>query len=357
MWMAAAVVAVLALGWWVAVYGVSSPAKPVATGPATGNGTPPPAHCTVNADVDSVPSPTPGDVVCLSGTLNDRLTLTTGGTPDKPIVYSGDGKATVQGIDVTASNVVVQGFTSAEAHSMGAKLLGNNIVFQNNTITHPVNAGDDTDGVRFFGDHIKLLHNWISDVSDGSECTKDGCGDGPHPDCIQTFYSQEYPTSSDVLIDGNHCEKVAAQCVIAEGPNLPEDGIQGPDESANWTISNNYCDDGAAQAMMIRDVKNVSIVDNDFEGTNNKAIALADASTGARVDGNKVNPRIHKLITFDDALEATGYSGPQPDASDTSGSDSHDGNSDHGGSDDHGDSDHGDSDSHHGHHSHSDSDN
>jgi hypothetical protein len=337
-WVVAGVVVVLAFGFWVAVFGLASPRKPV----ATGNGAPPSAACTVHADVGQLPLVEPGDVVCLSGTLDSRLVISTGGTPVRPITYSGDGVTTVRGIDVTASNVVVQGFTAAEAHSMGAKLQGNNIVFQNNTITHPVNAGDDTDGIRFFGDHIKMLHNWISDVSDGSHCSKDGCGDGPHPDCFQTFYSSEYPTSSDITIDGNHCEKVAAQCLIAEGPNLPEQGIHGPGESANWTVSNNYCEDDAAQAMMIRDIKNVSIINNDFEGKNNKAIALADASTGAHVDGNKLGKHVPKLITFDDNTVSTGYVGPKPDTSgdSDSGSNSDSDSSDSSDSDSGGDSDH-----------------
>ena len=76
---------------------------------------------------------------------------------------------------------------------MGARLQGDNITFQDNTITHPVFGGDDTDGMRFFGDDITILHNTISDVSDGSDCNDDGCGDGPHPDCMQTFYSDQLP--------------------------------------------------------------------------------------------------------------------------------------------------------------------
>jgi hypothetical protein len=209
--------------------------------------------------------------------------------------------------------VVVEGFISVDGHSQGAKIQGSNIVFQSNVIRHPVNAGDDTDGIRFFGDDIKLLYNQISDVYDGSHCTKNGCGAGPHPDCFQTFYSHQYPTSSDIVINGNRCQNVAAQCLMAEGPQLPSEGINGPGESTTWMFSNNYCDDGAAQALMIKDIKNVSIINNDFEGTNDKAIALAAGSTGATVIGNKLNPRIHKLITFDDDTVANGYRGPLPD--------------------------------------------
>ena len=234
------------------------------------------------------------------------------GTPNQPVVYAADGTATVAGIDVDASNVVVQGFTSDHADAMGAKLLGDNIVFQDNLITHPVNSGDDTDGIRFFGDHIKIVHNTIRDISDGSHCTNDGCGDGPHPDCLQTWYSNNYPTSSDIVIDGNRCEKAAAQCLMAEGPVLPQEGVNGPGQSGNWLFHNNYCDDGANQAVMLKNIKNVTITDNNFDGTNHKAIALADGSTGAHVSGNRVNPRIGKLITFDDGDEAAGYTGPEP---------------------------------------------
>jgi hypothetical protein len=65
-------------------------------------------------------------------------------------------------------------------------------------------------------------------VSDGSDCNQDGCGDGPHPDCLQTFYSNQYPTSSRVTIEGNSCQDIAAQCLIAEGPVLPGEGVNGP---------------------------------------------------------------------------------------------------------------------------------
>ena len=115
------------------------------------------------------------------------------------------------------------------------------------------------------------------------------------------------------MIDGNRCEKAAAQCLMAEGPVLPGEGVNGPGQSSNWLFHNNYCDDGANQAVMLKNIKNVTITDNNFDGTNHKAIALADASTGTHVSGNRVNPRIGKLITFDDGDESAGYSGPEPD--------------------------------------------
>ena len=165
--------------------------------------------------------------MCLSGTSDRPLTITEGGTVDSPVIYSGGGTATVRGIRVEASNVIVQGFISRDAAAMGAKLVGDNIVFLDNLIVHPIYTGDDTDGIRFFGDHIKIVQNTIAEISEGSNCTNDGCGDGPHPDCLQTWYSDNYPTSSDLVIEGNRCEKAAAQCLMAEGPMLPDEGVSG----------------------------------------------------------------------------------------------------------------------------------
>jgi Right handed beta helix region len=275
---------------------------------------PPDVKCTVTADVGSVPTVRAGDVVCLTGNLDSsRLAITTGGSPGSPIVYTGGGASTVQGIDVTTDNVVVEGFTSRDGASNGAKLLGNNIVFQDNTINHPVYAGDDTDGIRFYGSGVAIIHNTIKHVYNGSHCDANGCGNSPHPDCMQTFYSHQYPTSSNITIEGNYCTDIAAQCLIAEGSVVPAENVNGPGESADWIFFDNYCDDGAAQAVQLKDIKNATIVGNDFEGSNNKAIALSDASTGAHVGGNKLNSQIGKLITFDDGLEAPGYLGPQPD--------------------------------------------
>jgi hypothetical protein len=284
-------------------------------GPASDSGVRPlgAVNCTVSADVGSVPDVEPGDVVCLTGNLSDRLEIKQGGTAAAPIVYSGGGAATTNGIDITADNVVVEGFTSTDAKSMGAWLSGNNITFQDNKIQHPVNAGDDTDGLRFFGDGIKILHNTITDINDGADCNEDGCGDGPHPDCMQTYYSESNPTSSDITIEGNHCDNAASQCLIGEGPLLPGEGVNGPGQSIGWTFYDNYCQAGAVQSVQFKDIKNVTIVDNSFEGSNNKAIALSDASTGAHVGGNKLAKRIGKLITFDDGNESPGYIGPTPD--------------------------------------------
>ena len=57
--------------------------------------------------------------------------------------------------------------------------------------------------------------------------------------------------SRRVTIEGNSCEDIAAQCLIAEGPVLPGEGVNGPGRSADWIFFDNYCDAGAAQAVQL----------------------------------------------------------------------------------------------------------
>jgi hypothetical protein len=269
--------------------------------------------CSSTSDVTDIPSASPGDVVCLKGESDGRVTISHGGTPNAPVTYNGGGETEVQGIDVVADDVIVEGFVSKDASNMGARLQGNRITFRDNTIDHPVNGGDDTDGMRFFGNDITIDHNTIEDVSDGSHCDDNGCGDGPHPDCMQTYYSDQYPTSSNVTIESNRCTGIAAQCLIGEGPQLPAEGVNGPGQSANWIYYDNYCESSAAQAVQLKDIENATIASNQFAGRNNKAIALSDGSTGTHVGGNVLGPKIPKLITFDDPTVAAGYVGPTPD--------------------------------------------
>ena len=89
--------------------------------------------------------------------------------------------------------------------------------------------------------------------------------------------------------------------------------MNGPGASTGWTFYDNYCETGAAQAVQFKNVTDVTIADNFFDGKNNKAIALSDGSVGAHVGGNKLGPDTPKLITFDDDTVAAGYLGPKPD--------------------------------------------
>ncbi|MGH3426439.1 MAG: hypothetical protein ACRDQZ_02505, partial [Mycobacteriales bacterium] len=144
--------------------------------------------------------------------VNDSgmLEIKQGGTPQSPVIYSGNGQTPVGGIRVEADYVVVQGFKLDNPPAPGIVALGNNITLQDNTINHPV--GDDFDGIRFFGNGIKILHNTISNTTNT---------DGHHADCMQTFTNGK-PSTSNLLIASNKCLDIANQCLMAEGPGDPE---------------------------------------------------------------------------------------------------------------------------------------
>ena len=99
--------------------------------PPGGSGAPSVAtECRGSAD-----DPQPGDMICYSGELDDRLEITRGGTPEAPIIYAGGGSTTVPGIRVEADHVVVQGFISDGADSTGIWASGEGVTIQDNVIT------------------------------------------------------------------------------------------------------------------------------------------------------------------------------------------------------------------------------
>jgi hypothetical protein len=245
--------------------------------------------------------PAPGDVVCFSGQLDEPLKIDTGGTPEAPITYRGNG-AVVPGIQVRADNVVVEGFVSRGADSTGIWVQGENITVQNNEITQVRYVGEDLDAMRFFGDGAKILNNWVHDLEGTSEI-----GDS-HIDCVQSFATSG-PGSSNVLIQGNRCEGIRAQCLMAEGPNV-EDG-SGEGVSENWVFDGNYCDSHAdAQSVSVQDIQHVTISNNDMVGTGNKAFALGQGSTDVTIKDNKIGPGYGREVGFDDDSVEEGYQGP-----------------------------------------------
>lgn len=242
----------------------------------------------------------PGSHICLSGDVSStRLTVERGGEPGRPIAISGGGNTIVKGISVEASDVVVDGFQALNATAPGMSLTGDRITASNNLIREP--TGGDHDGVRFFGNHIQILHNTITDVSAG--------GTGAHADCMQTFTSGR-PSSEHVVISGNSCENIDNICLMAEGPGDKGDGGGGDGTSANWMISNNYCEFGAAQGLMIEAVQNVTITNNEFVGQADKAIGLDIGATGAKVAANKLVGIKAAVGMSEDSRE--GYQGPEP---------------------------------------------
>lgn len=243
--------------------------------------------------------------ICVTGSLaNTRLSVTTGGTsPDMPVMVIGNGHTPVKGVTVKADNVLVTGFQVIGAKAPGIEITGNNIGVFNNTVKHP--TGGDYDGLRFFGSHLSIVNNTITDISPN--------GSGAHADCMQTFTSGGGPPSNNVLISGNRCDNIDNQCLMAEGPGDIGDGGDSKDTgrtSANWMYTDNSCTFNASQVLMIEAIQNVKIKNNAFTGKADKAIGLDIKSTGASVAANKLIGI--KAAVGMSADSKPGYQGPQP---------------------------------------------
>jgi Right handed beta helix region len=261
--------------------------------------------CRGNAD-----APKAGDVICFTGNLDAPLKISTGGTDGAPIVYSGNGSTRVPGITAEADNVVIQGFVSDGADSTGIYASGRNVTIQDNTVTNVKHTDDDLDAIRFFGDGAKVLHNFVHDLEGTSDIG------GSHVDCMQN-YATSRPGSSHVTIQGNRCEGIRAQCLMAEGPNADTasgKGGGGEGESRDWLFDGNFCDAHAeAQSVAIQDIQNVTITNNTMAGQGHKAFALGQNSTGAVVKGNKIGDGYGREVGFDDESVSKGYQGPAPE--------------------------------------------
>lgn len=260
----------------------------------------------VNPKCDgSLDNPHPGDVICL-GDMEQPLDITVGGTPTAPVTYSGTGTTRVPGIHAEADNIVIQGFVSDGAKDTGIWVSGENVTVQDNTITQVKYNDNDLDAMRFFGDGAKILHNTVHDLEGSSDIGES------HVDCIQTFATSR-PGSQNVVIQGNRCEGIRAQCLMAEGPNV--EGGSGDGVSRNWVFEGNYCDAHAdAQSVSVQDIQNVRISRNDMVGKANKAFALGQNSTGVVVtDDNKIGPGYKRAVGFDDPSVRAGYQGPPPE--------------------------------------------
>ncbi|MBB4685076.1 right-handed parallel beta-helix repeat-containing protein [Amycolatopsis jiangsuensis] len=233
---------------------------------------------------------------------SDRLRITEGGTPDQPRTYSGNGEQ-VGGIDVEADNVVVDGYTMDRPEAPGIEIHGSNVTVQNITVKAP--QGGDGDGIRFFGDHIRILHNTISDTDNST---------GAHADCMQTFATDDEDiASTNVDIENNRCERVDNMCLMAEGPDSEAGDGSGEGVSENWTFRGNYCETReASQAVMIDDVQKLTVAGNTWAAGPDHAIGLQNHSTDAHVQDNNLDPSIDCEVGIDESSR-DGYQGPEPE--------------------------------------------
>ena len=255
------------------------------------------------------------------GDLTDAdLALTKSGTPESPIKLIADG-APVDNIHVTANHVVVKGFTVAggdgielegtgitaqhntihdtrrggiactpctdstiasntvqHVSTVGIYISGQRITVSGNTVSETVAEDDgDADGMRFFGTGHRITGNTIRDIS------ARGYRAPPHPDCFQTF--DHSPPTYDIVISGNTCQNVDAQCLIATDDQPGSTGA--PNGVPSITFVDNTCTPNGAQAINLRRWPNVEIRHNKFAGPNlNRAILIIDGSTGCTVIDN-----------------------------------------------------------------------
>ncbi|GAA4523417.1 right-handed parallel beta-helix repeat-containing protein [Amycolatopsis samaneae] len=244
----------------------------------------------------------PGDVVCVDAAQSgQRLRITKGGTPDRPVTYTGDGRW-VRGIDVRADNVVVTGFALDRPSAPGIDARGVNVTIRDNTITAP--QGGDGDGLRFFGDGAKILGNRISHTDNST---------GAHADCMQTFATDDdHVASRHVLIAGNRCEHIDNMCLMAEGPHSEAGDGSGKGVSEYWMFFGNYCETLiGSQAVMIDDVQHLSIVGNVWAAGPDHAIGMQNHSTDGFVWANLLDPAIPCEVGMDESSRK-GYHGPPP---------------------------------------------
>jgi Right handed beta helix region len=303
----------------------SPPSGP--TSSAGPNRAAPPACARTVSQADEVrpalDAASPGTTLCFTGSdlSGTDVTVARSGAANAPITLRSDGAA-VRSIHVTADHVVLDGFTVAGGDGIflkGADLairhstvhdtqMGGitcercqSSVIESNTVQHVDTVGiwidgqqievshntvsgtlardnGDADGMRFFGNGHRITDNTITDIS------ASGYANPPHPDCFQT-YDNDSPPTFNVLIAGNTCRNVDAQCLIATGDQHANSGA--PTGGPSITFVDNSCANNGAQAVNLRRWPNVEIRDNRFSGRNvARGIIINDGSTGCVVIGN-----------------------------------------------------------------------
>ncbi len=274
---------------------------------------------TPQAIEDAVADAAPGDVVCIRPGVYDSGAdeIRTSGKPDAPIEVRAVGRVVLRNVRIDAKHIRFVGFEIApppgemagDELTPGISLRGTGLVvsrnfvhdtagdgiacvqrspscveavISRNTVRRPDGTGivvlgrddrvvrndisesvriraSDADGIRFFGSGHVIRSNRVHDISD------DGyAADAPHTDCFQTFDNGKPPTS-DVLIDGNICDNVDHQCLIATAERSAELGVIGRSHSLQFT--NNVCRNLGAQGVLVEQFPDVLVAFNAFADT------------------------------------------------------------------------------------------
>jgi hypothetical protein len=169
----------------------------------------------------------------------------------------------------------IESNTMTHTATTGITIAGARITVRGNTIrdSMPVEGGD-ADGMRFSGFGHRISDNVITDIS------ARGYASAPHPDCFQTLDNNKPPTF-DVVISGNTCRNVDAQCLIATGDQHANSGAP---TGVPWIIfENNRCANNGAQAVNVRRWPGVQIRHNTSGPGLTRAVLIIEGSTGATV--------------------------------------------------------------------------
>lgn len=252
----------------------------------------------------------PGDIICVSSRDHDyeRLSITTSGTEGAAIQVRALAEVRTSGFVIQANHIVIDGFTisnqgrhDATGTNVGIYLAGSGLHITNNTvldtegygiscevyppgcfdtvIAHNIVQGadgtgilvagerilvekndvsrsimvdeTDADGMRFFGSQITIRGNYVHDIFDRGYPPDNN----PHTDCFQTF-DKDKPASNSIVIENNVCVNVDHQCLIVEALEKRT--------SASIVFRNNICGTNGSQAVLIRGVADVEIVNNLF---------------------------------------------------------------------------------------------
>jgi hypothetical protein len=214
-------------------------------------------------------------VVCITSDHTSRIDVTTSN-----VIYDGQGHSAV-GITVNANDVTIQNFNFTNCAGNCVLTRGTNNVVQDNTISQVYYAGDDIDGLRFFGNGAKILRNRFFDILKGAE--KDA-----HLDCMQTYATPSAGGgTADAVIVGNSCQDPNFhQCLMVEGPSSTDGGGGGGGATRNWVVEGNYFQCYANQTVALRDAHDFVIQNNDFAGAGRKAVQQTDGTSGIAIRDN-----------------------------------------------------------------------
>lgn len=152
----------------------------------------------------------------------------------------------------SCTDIVISHNTIRSADGAGILVAGERILVENNDVAGSVKKlASDADGIRFFGSQITIRGNYVHDISDRGYPD----GDNPHTDCFQTFDNAK-PSTTSVVIEGNVCDNVDHQCLIA---SASERHSSGP-----ILFRNNICRNNGSQGVYLLDFPNAEIVNNLF---------------------------------------------------------------------------------------------